>query len=68
MESLGLVLGTLREQGVTVFDIDLSKQTEDHRARLGVHLSVYLPKNLNHTRLLATLSTLVGMVSIEESQ
>ena len=28
MESLGLVLGTLREQGVTVFDIDLSKQTE----------------------------------------
>ena len=68
MENLGLVLGTLREQGVTVFDIDLSKQPEDRRAQLGVHLSLYLPKNLNHTQLLATLATLGGMVSIEESQ
>ena len=68
MENLGPVLGTLREQGVTVFDIDLSKQPEDRRAQLGVHLSLYLPKNLNHTQLLATLATLGGMVSIEESQ
>ena len=68
LENLGLVLGTLREQGVTVFDIDLSKQPEDHRAQLGVHLSVYLPKNLNHTQLLAKLAALGGMVSIEESQ
>ena len=68
MENLGPVLGTLREQGVTVFDIDLSKQPEDRRAQLGVHLSLYLPKNLNHTQLLATLATLGGMVSIEERQ
>ena len=68
MENLGPVLGILRERDVTVFDIDLSKQPVDHRARISVHLSVYLPKNLNHTRLLATLSTLGGMVSIEESQ
>ena len=68
IENLGPVLGTLREQGVTVFDIDLSKQPEDRRAQLGVHLSLYLPKNLNHTQLLATLATLGGMVSIEESQ
>ena len=68
MENLGPVLGTLREQGVTVFDIDLSKQPEDRRAQLGVHLSLYLPKNLNPPQLLATLATLGGMVSIEESQ
>ena len=58
----------LREQGVTVFDIDLSKQPEDRRAQLGVHLSVYLPKGLNHTELLAQLAALGGTVSIEESQ
>ncbi len=68
LENLGCVLGLLREQGVKVFDIDLSKQPEDHRARLGVHLSVYLPRELNHTLLLAKLATLGGLVSIEESQ
>ena len=64
----GKDLSTLREQGVTVFDIDLSKQPEDRRAQLGVHLSVYLPKGLNHTELLAQLAALGGTVSIEESQ
>ena len=68
MECLGGILSTLREQGVTVFDIDLSKQPEDRRAQLGVHLSVYLPKGLNHTELLAQLAALGGTVSIEESQ
>ena len=67
-ECLGGILSTLREQGVTVFDIDLSKQPEDRRAQLGVHLSVYLPKGLNHTELLAQLAALGGTVSIEESQ
>jgi len=33
-----------------------------------VHLSVYLPKGLNHTELLAQLAALGGTVSIEESQ
>ena len=64
MECLGGILSTLREQGVTVFDIDLSKQPEDRRAQLGVHLSVYLPKGLNHTELLAQLAALGGTVSI----
>lgn len=68
LENLGCVLGLLRGQGVKVFDIDLSKQPEDHRAQLGVHLSVYLPRELNHTVLLAKLAALGGMVSIEESQ
>ena len=68
MECLGGVLAALREQGVTVFDIDLSKQPEDRRAQLGVHLSVYLPKGLNHTELLAQLAALGGTVSIEKSQ
>ena len=68
MECLGGVLAALREQGVTVFDIGLSKQPEDRRAQLGVHLSVYLPKGLNHTELLAQLAALGGTVSIEESQ
>ncbi len=68
LENLGGVLELLRGQGVTVFDIDLSKQPEDHRAQIGVHLSVYLPRELNHTRLLAQLAALGGMVSIEESQ
>ena len=48
--------------------MDLTKHPEDSRASLGVHLSVYLPKEINHTMLLARLSTLGGIVSIEEGQ
>ena len=67
-DHFGAVLATLRELGVTVYDVDLTKQPEDSRAALGVHLSVYLPKEINHTLLLARLSMLGGIVSIEEGQ
>lgn len=67
-DHFGSVLATLRELGVTVYDVDLTKHPEDSRASLGVHLSVYLPKEINHTMLLARLSTLGGIVSIEEGQ
>lgn len=67
-DHFGIVLATLRELGITVCDVDLTKHPEDSRASLGVHLSVYLPKEINHTMLLARLSTLGGIVSIEEGQ
>ena len=67
-DHFGIVLATLRELGVTVCAVDLTKHPEDSRASLGVHLSVYLPKEINHTMLLARLSTLGGIVSIEEGQ
>ena len=67
-DHFGIVLATLRDLGVTVCDVDLTKHPEDSRASLGVHLSVYLPKEINHTMLLARLSTLGGIVSIEEGQ
>ncbi len=67
-DHFGAVLTMLRELGVTVYDVDLTKQPEDSRAALGVHLSVYLPKEINHTLLLARLSMLGGIVSIEEGQ
>ena len=67
-DHFGIVLATLRELGVTVCDVDLTKHPEDSRASLGVHLSVYLQKEINHTMLLARLSTLGGIVSIEEGQ
>ena len=67
-EHFGGVISALRELGVTVYDVDITKHPEDSRAALGVHLSVYLPKGINHTKLLARLSTLGGIVSIEEGQ
>jgi putative Mg2+ transporter-C (MgtC) family protein len=68
LENLGAVLGKLREQDVKLFDLDLTKQPEDRRASLAVCLTAYLPKGINHAELLARLSVLDGIVSIEESQ
>ncbi len=67
-EHLGDMLSLLRDSCVTIYDVDLTKQPENRLAELGVHLSVYLPRDINHTELLALLSTVDGMVSIEEGQ
>ena len=58
----------LREEGVRVHDVDINKEKDSHTAQLSVRLSVYLPKKYNHMELLAKLSTLAGVVSIEEVQ
>lgn len=68
LDRVGGLMATLKGDHVTVFDVDLSKHPDDKRAQFAVHLSLYLPKHLTHTRLLAKLSTLGGIVSIEEIQ
>ena len=67
-EHFGGVANLLREEGVRVHDVDISKEKDSHTAQLSVRLSVYLPKKYNHMELLAKLSTLAGVVSIEEVQ
>ncbi len=67
-EHFGGVANLLREEGVRVHDVDINKEKDSHTAQLSVRLSVYLPKKYNHMELLAKLSTLAGVVSIEEVQ
>lgn len=68
LERFGDMLAMLRDLCVTIYDVDLTKQPESKLAEIGVHLSVYLPRGINHTELLARLSTVDGMVTIEEGQ
>lgn len=67
-DHFGAVANLLREEGVRVHDVDISKEKDMHSAHLAVRLSVYLPKKYNHMELLAKLSTIAGVVSIEEVQ
>ena len=68
LERFGDMLAMLRDLCVTIYDVDLTKQPESKLAEIGVHLSIYLPRGINHTELLARLSTVDGMVTIEEGQ
>ena len=68
LDHFGDILALLRDLCVTIYDVDLTKQPESKLAEIGVHLSVYLPRGINHTELLARLSTVEGMVTIEEGQ
>ena len=66
IENLGSVLGFLKREEVRIYEVELDKQQNDHVSQVNSLLSIRLPMRCQHTELLAALSTLEGVISIEE--
>ena len=66
IENLGSVLGFLKREEVRIYEVELDKQQNDHVSQINSLLSIRLPMRCQHTELLAALSTLEGVISIEE--
>ena len=66
IENLGSVLGFLKREEVRIYEVELDKQQNDHVSQINALLSIRLPMRCQHTELLAALSTLEGVISIEE--
>ena len=62
IENLGSVLGFLKREEVRIYEVELDKQQNDHVSQI----NSLLPMRCQHTELLAALSTLEGVISIEE--
>ena len=65
-ENLGNIVNRIKAEGVHLYDVEIEKDKREHMARFSVLCSMRLPRRREHAELLAALSTLDGVVAIDE--
>lgn len=65
-ENLGNIVNRIKAEGVHLYDVEIEKDKREHMARFSVLCSMRLPRRKEHAELLAALSTLDGVVAIDE--
>ena len=66
IESLGAIASKMKAQGFRLFDTEINKEQHEHMSQINAVVSVHLPKKQPHAEILAMLSTVNGIISIEE--
>lgn len=66
IENLGGIINHLKENKITLFDIDLDKAHRANMEFINALMGMYLPRKCPHASVIASLSTLEGVISIEE--
>lgn len=66
IENLGAVVSRMRKKNVRIYDVDIDKQQHENISQVNALFNIRLPKRSDHTELLAELSMLDGIISIEE--
>ena len=66
MENLGSVVSYLKASGIKLFDVELEKSEKEHFKQVNALFSIRLPKQLQHTEVLAKIATMDGIIAIEE--
>jgi hypothetical protein len=56
----------LKESKINLFDIDLDKASRGSMEYINALMGMYLPRHKPHAEVIASLSTLEGVLSIEE--
>lgn len=67
-EYLGGIVNRIKAEGISFYDVEIEKFKEKgtHLSDFCVRFSMRLPRKLGHTEVLAMLSTLDGVVAIDE--
>lgn len=66
IESLGGIAAKMKSQGFMLFDTEINKEQHEHMSQVNAVFSIKLPKKQQHAEILAMLSTVDGIISIEE--
>jgi len=66
IEVFGNVVSRLKAEELQFYDIDISKQQHEHMTRINALFSLRMPKKMQHSEILAMISTVDGIISIEE--
>jgi len=64
--SLGSLVARLKAENITIFNVDIEKEEHEHVSQINALFSLRLPKKRHHTEILALLSMVDGIISIEE--
>lgn len=66
MDDLGGIINYLKGRSIRIFDVDIDKVGRDGVSQVNALISTHLPGRVPHTEVLAGLSTLDGILTIEE--
>ena len=66
IENLGNVVNRMKAEGLSLYDVEIDKEQHGAISQVNGLFSLRLPKKQQHTEILAMLSTLDGIIAIEE--
>lgn len=66
IENLSNIVNRIKADGIRMYDVDIDREQNSHMAQVNGLFSLRLPEKRHHTEVLAMLSTLDGIISIEE--
>ena len=66
IENLGVIINHLKTNKINLFDIDLDKASRGNIEYVNALMGMYLPRKKAHAEVVASISTLEGVMSIEE--
>ena len=66
IENLGVIINHVKQKNIQMFDIDLDRQSRGNLEYINALMGLYLPRGKSHPEVIASLSTLEGIISIEE--
>lgn len=66
VENVGAIVNILKANDMTLFDVEIDKEQHEHLSQINAVFSVRLPRKEEHTEILAKLSTIEGIITIEE--
>lgn len=65
-ENLGNIVNCIKTEGIHLYDVEIERDKREHMAKFSVLCTMKLPKRREHAEVLARLSTLDGVVAIDE--
>ena len=66
IEIFGNVVSRLKAEGLSVYDMEIEKQQREAEVQINALFSLRMPRKMQHAEVLAALSTLDGIRTIEE--
>lgn len=66
IENLSNIVNRIKADGIQMYDVDIDREQNSHIPQVNGLFSLRLPEKRHHTEVLAMLSTLDGIISIEE--
>lgn len=66
VENVGAIVNLIKADNITLYDVEIDKEQHEHLTQINAVFSLHLPHKKDHTEILARLSTLDGIITIEE--
>jgi putative Mg2+ transporter-C (MgtC) family protein len=66
VEDVGRLVGYMKHKEIKIYDVEIEKAENENLSHVNALFDVFLPKQTQHTELLAKLATVDGIIAIEE--